>query len=244
VQALGISTGCHFPQKRAVRAPKSRVYPISDTMVFLHLWIVRSGQPPVPENRRTAAGLLELSRVGSGLSRKEPLAFAGGREGMLEMRIVTGLYDTYDQAVRVVGDLEDVGISSSDISIVAPDGGGQGEVNDASATVAGASVGAAVGGVGGLIAELGSFALPGIGPVVGAGWLVTTLIGAATGGAVGGILGSLTDAGVEESDAHFYAEGIRRGSALVIARVETSQADAAQSILGPSFDAAALRREF
>jgi hypothetical protein len=56
--------------------------------------------------------------------------------------------------------------------------------------------------------------------------------------------GIIDGCGVEESDAHLYAEGIRRGSALVIARVDASQADAAQSILGQSFDAAALRREF
>jgi hypothetical protein len=80
--------------------------------------------------------------------------------------------------------------------------------------------------------------------VVGAGWLATTLIGAAAGGAVGGLLGSLTDAGIDEQDAHVYAEGVRRGRTLVIARVEETQADAAQAILGQSSDTAELRREF
>lgn len=55
-------------------------------------------------------------------------------------------------------------------------------------------IGAAVGGAGGLLAGLGAFAIPGIGPVVGAGWLVATLVGAAAGGVAGGLLGMLTDA--------------------------------------------------
>ena len=155
------------------------------------------------------------------------------------MRTISGLYDTYDQARLAVEELEDSGIASRDISIVAPSGS-----DGAGGTVAGASVGAAVGGVGGLLAGLGSFSIPGIGPVVGAGWLATTLIGAAAGGALGGFLGSLTDAGVDEREAHVYAEGLRRGGALVIARADETQLAAAKAILGQSSDTAALRREF
>jgi hypothetical protein len=81
-------------------------------------------------------------------------------------------------------------------------------------------------------------------PFRGAGWLATTFIGAAAGGTVGGLLGSLTDARIDDHDAHVYAEGVRRGSTLVIARVDEAQADAAQTILGQSSDTTALRREF
>ena len=86
----------------------------------------------------------------------------------------------------------------------------------------------------GLLAGLGVFAIPGIGPVVGAGWLATTLVGAAAGGVTGGIIGAMTDAGVDEADAHVYAEGVRRGGTLVTARVDESEADAATAILGQS----------
>ncbi len=160
------------------------------------------------------------------------------------MRTISGLYDTFDQARLAVEELEDSGVSSRDISIVAPAGIGPGEAHDVGGTVAGASVGAAVGGVGGLLAGLGTFAIPGIGPVVGAGWLATTLVGAVAGGAVGGFLGSLTDAGVDEGEAHVYAEGIRRGRALVIARVDETLVAAARAILGQASDTATLRREF
>jgi hypothetical protein len=66
----------------------------------------------------------------------------------------------------------------------------------------------AVGGAVGLLAGLGLLAIPGIGPVVAAGWLVSTAAGAAAGGATGGLIGALTQAGVSEEDAHVYAEGV------------------------------------
>ena len=87
---------------------------------------------------------------------------------------------------------------------------------------------------GGLLAGLGAFAIPGIGPVVGAGWLATTLIGAAAGGVAGGLVGSLTEAGVDERDAHVYGESLRRGGVFVTARVDDEELDAAAAILGQS----------
>src|SRR5205823_14198094 len=99
----------------------------------------------------------------------------------------------------------------------------------------GAGIGAAVGGVGGLLTGLGLLAIPGIGPVVAAGWLVATAAGAATGavvgGAAGGLVGSLTGAGVPERDAQFYAEGVPRGGTLVTARVDDARAAPARGIL-------------
>jgi hypothetical protein len=81
----------------------------------------------------------------------------------------------------------------------------------------------------------GLLAIPGVGPVVAAGWLIATAAGAATGavvgGAAGGLVGSLTGAGVSERDAHFYAEGVRRGGTLVTARVDDDRASTAREIL-------------
>jgi hypothetical protein len=84
---------------------------------------------------------------------------------------------------------------------------------------AGAGIGAAIGGAAGLLAGLGLLAIPGLGPVVAAGWLISTAAGATAGAATGGIVGGLTQAGVDEDEAHVYAEGIRRGGTLVSARV-------------------------
>ena len=141
------------------------------------------------------------------------------------MRIISGLFDTRGDAETAVDALRAADIPSDDISVITRGESGAGGVAE------GAGVGAALGGAGGLLAGLGALAIPGIGPFIGAGWLATALIGAAAGGVVGGLLGSLTDAGVDESDAHVYAEGIRRGGTLVSVRVDELKEDAAASIL-------------
>ena len=77
-------------------------------------------------------------------------------------------------------------------------------------------------------------AIPGVGPVVAAGWLAATLAGAAAGGLTGGIVGALTEAGVSKEDADIYAEGLRRGGAVVSARVPDRDAARLQAIMDRS----------
>lgn len=154
------------------------------------------------------------------------------------MRTVTGLFDDYDDARDAVRELEEAGVPSDDISIVANNTGGwySTESSDAAEGAAtGAGLGAAGGGVVGLLTGLGLMAIPGVGPVVAAGWLAATAAGAAAGavagGAAGGLIGALTDSGVDEEDAHVYAEGVRRGGTLVTARVEDRLVLEAETIL-------------
>ena len=152
---------------------------------------------------------------------------------------ISAIYDTYDAASGAVNALEAAGVPHSDISIVANNAENRHGTATASEAAndagKGAGLGAAVGGVGGLLTGLGLMAIPGVGPVVAAGWLAATAVGAvagaAVGGAAGGIVGSLTEAGVPEHDAHVYAEGVRRGGALVTAKVANDQAAEARSIL-------------
>ena len=153
---------------------------------------------------------------------------------------VTGLFDRFEDAKATVHELERAGVPHGDISLVANDAHGNhakvaGESAVSQDARQGAGVGALVGGTGGLLASLGLLAIPGIGPVVAAGWLTATLVGAiggaAVGGVTGGLVGALTDAGVPERDAHIYAEGVRRGGTLVSARVDDSMAVQARSIL-------------
>ena len=48
-----------------------------------------------------------------------------------------------------------------------------------------------MGGGAGLLAGLGLLAIPGLGPVVAAGWLAAPAVGAAAGAAAGGLVGAL-----------------------------------------------------
>jgi len=157
---------------------------------------------------------------------------------------ISRLYDRYADAERAVTALESAGIPNSDISIVAnnsdewysgkKDRDGDGVDDRAESAGKGAGIGAGLGGAAGLLAGLGLLAIPGLGPVVAAGWLAATAVGAAAGAATGGIIGALTEAGVSEEDAHTYAEGVRRGGTLVTARVPDADRAKLDAILDQS----------
>ena len=88
------------------------------------------------------------------------------------MKTVCRSYDSYGQACAAVKAIEQAGVPSSDVSIIAsnqPDvARDDGEA--VSETAAGAGIGGVVGGGAGLLAGLGLLAIPGLGPVVAAGW--------------------------------------------------------------------------
>ena len=151
-------------------------------------------------------------------------------------RTLTALFDRYEEAAQAVTKLEAAGVPHGDISLVGNNAGSGTEANTASDHAAsgagtGATIGTLIGGGAGLLAGLGLMAIPGVGPVVAAGWLVATLTGAGVGAAAGGLAGSLTGAGVSEQDAQAYAEGVRRGGTLLTVRVDESRSDAAVRIL-------------
>ena len=87
----------------------------------------------------------------------------------------------------------------------------------------------------GALAGLGLLAIPGLGPVVAAGWLASAAVGALVGGAVvgavGGLVGALTNAGVSKEEAAVYAEGVRRGGTLVSAKIDDDHLARAETAL-------------
>ena len=74
-------------------------------------------------------------------------------------------------------------------------------------------------------------AIPGVGPLVAAGWLATTLAGAATGAAAGGIVGALVKSGVPHEEAEVYEEGVRRGGTLVSVQADETDVPKVEAIL-------------
>ncbi len=104
------------------------------------------------------------------------------------MRTVTGLFDDYDDAREAVSDLEAAGVPSDTSALSRTtlaidtyrwlERGGRRRYR--------AGLGAAGGGVVGLLTGLGLMAIPGVGPVVAAGWLASTAAGAAAGAIAGG----------------------------------------------------------
>jgi hypothetical protein len=159
---------------------------------------------------------------------------------------ISRLYDNYSDAQVAVRGLESAGVPHSDISIVANnsdswfssdkkvDRDRDGVDDRAEGAGKGAGIGAGVGGAAGLLAGLGLLAIPGLGPVVAAGWLASTALGAAAGAATGGVVGALTQAGISKEDAPLYAEGVRRGGTLVSARVPDADRARLDAILNKS----------
>src|SRR5438034_9385698 len=98
-------------------------------------------------------------------------------------KTITSLYDTHIDALQTVNERKGADISDSDISLVSADPPGartapEGQMGNMADTGVGqgAAVGGVVGAGAGLAAGLGALTIPGIGPVVAAGWLIPTII--------------------------------------------------------------------
>jgi len=124
-------------------------------------------------------------------------------------KTVIGLFDDPTQVRAVVEDLENSGFDRNEISLIA---------HDTAAVASGAGAGAEQGsnavirGMSGLVDSLNPVTIAGVGQVVAAGPFGSALT---RGGGTGDLIGLLTGVGVPEGDAHFYAEGVRRGGSVV-----------------------------
>jgi hypothetical protein len=158
------------------------------------------------------------------------------KERMVKMaRTIVSLFDDFASAQRAAQDLIQAGFSRDKVSVVANDVSGEygrqlgSDVavteTGVSGAGAGAGIGAALGGIGGLLVGLGALAIPGIGPIVAAGPLIAALVGAGVGAVTGGLVGALVDMGVPEEEAGYYAEGVRRGGALLTLRLEPNESE-------------------
>src|SRR4029450_10853190 len=100
-------------------------------------------------------------------------------------KTLVGLFDTFPEAQSVVQELVKNGFARDDISLAANDATGEyanyTDSSGLSGTATGAATGAVIGGIGGLLIGLGAFTIPGIGPIIAAGPLITTLTGATAG---------------------------------------------------------------
>ena len=145
------------------------------------------------------------------------------------------LYDSYPEANRVVVMLDAAGLPPSETSVISNNSDtwysatktanvvpvrNYGASSKADGMVEGAAIGATAATAASLVTML---AIPGVGAVVGAGWLAALLGSMAIGGVAGGLLGALTNAGISEEDAQVFVEGVRRGGTVVAARVPQSE---------------------
>jgi uncharacterized membrane protein len=153
-----------------------------------------------------------------------------------QTKTIVGVFNSVQDAHAAVSELQAHGISRDDISVVANKNATGYDTMDerdkTSDVIADAGIGAAIGGVGGLLlSAAGALTVPVIGPVLAAGPIAAALTGAGIGAAAGGLIGALTESGIPEQDAKYYAEGVRRGDVLVTVRTNDMHSESVCDVL-------------
>ncbi len=157
---------------------------------------------------------------------------------------VFGIFQDWKSAHRALERLNNAGFSAQETNVLGPhglqdpavdtdstryfSGTTHGSVEDG-ATV-GAVAGAAFGGAAGWALGLTLLAVPGLGPLMIAGPILTGLAGFVAGAGAGGFIGSLTGMGIPEKDANLYHEHVTAGR-IVIAVPNTDRPEEAQTLM-------------
>jgi hypothetical protein len=158
------------------------------------------------------------------------------------------LYDSYADASRVIIALKVAGLVPSETGVISNNSDAWYKAAERTNIVSlqkpstssetasedkfeGAAIGATAATEASLVTML---ALPGIGAVVGVGWLAVVLGNTAIGGVTGGLLEALTNAGISEDDAQVFVEGVRRGGTLVAGRVPPADIPRMEPIMNRS----------
>jgi len=144
---------------------------------------------------------------------------------------VVGVFDGQGDAEKALNALKDAGFTPDQVSVVAKDTREtqtmveRSDMGGAETTGigTGALLGGLTGGLAGWLVGIGALAIPGIGPIVAAGALATTLGGAAIGAVAGGLIGALVGAGIPEEDARTYETHVKDGRILITAQATTGQ---------------------
>lgn len=142
---------------------------------------------------------------------------------------VFGIFQTRTSVESAVDMLKAQGYRNSDISVLMPNKEGTQDFAHEKGTKApegaatGATGGALLGGALGWLVGIGTLAIPGIGPFVAAGPILSALAGASVGGAVGGVAGALIGMGIPEYEAKRYENYVKDGGILLSVHVDDSE---------------------
>lgn len=150
---------------------------------------------------------------------------------------VFGIYQTRAQAEEAIDTLVNSGFRAEDVSVLMSDNIGtkdfahEKHTKAPEAATTGAVAGGIAGGTLGLLAGLGSLAIPGVGPLLAAGPVVAALAGVGAGGTVGGLIAALIGLGIPEFEAKRYEGLIKGGRILMSVHCDSSEwADRAKAI--------------
>src|SRR5438552_6193969 len=139
-----------------------------------------------------------------------------------------GIFANRTMAEGAVDRLRTAGFRNTDISVLLPENSGSKDFAHEKGTkapegaTAGAGTGLVLGGAMGWLMGVGALAIPGLGPFIAAGPIMTALAGAGVGGAVGGIAGALVGMGIPEYEAKRYEGRVTKGGILLSVHSDNS----------------------
>lgn len=157
------------------------------------------------------------------------------------MTKASAIFDTHAEAERAVSELRSLGISDTDLSVIAHHGGtttarsGDGEITDEHhrnilrGILGGGALGAGLG--------VAALAIPGVGPLAAAGAIAASAVPEAVGigavlGAIGGSLNeALTKHGVSDEDATYYGDRMKDGAVVVTVEDTATQTATVRDVL-------------
>lgn len=141
---------------------------------------------------------------------------------------VFGIYPSITSVEISVDELKSAGFRNEDISVLFPESAGTRDFAHEKSTKApegattGAGTGVILGGALGWLMGIGALAIPGVGPFIAAGPVMTALAGAGVGGTVGGIAGALIGMGIPEYEAKRYEGQVKDGGILLSVHSDNS----------------------
>lgn len=141
---------------------------------------------------------------------------------------VYGIYRDEEQVTYALDRMLENGFRNEDISVLLPDNTGtkdfahEKHTKAPEGTATGATAGGVIGGTIGLLAGVGALAIPGLGPFIAAGPIMSALAGLGVGGTVGGIVGALVGMGLPEYEAKRYEGRIKTGGVLMSVHCDNS----------------------
>jgi hypothetical protein len=142
---------------------------------------------------------------------------------------VFGIYASREMAENAVDRLIAAGFRNEDISVLLQDNVGtkdfahEKHTKAPEGTATGVVAGGLIGGTIGLLAGIGTLAIPGLGPLIAAGPIIAALTGVGSGGIVGGVIGALVGMGIPEYEAKRYEGRIKEGGILLSTHCDSSE---------------------
>lgn len=135
---------------------------------------------------------------------------------------VIGIYENEQQVVEVVERLKEQGYTIDEISVIAkntkklPEITQEVKPSTKDGAIAGALTGGTIG-IAGVIAGISAVVVPGLGALLAAGPIISTIGGAVVGArtGAGGLKHALMEIGLPDDEAERYSEGVQEGKILV-----------------------------